>query len=218
MTTTVCVFDFNRLEVYEAGALLVTLLAYPDASDEAQGHVHASLCTYALRARSEIEPEWAIQPQPIKPIYTLRSQRDCNRALRTLERCLRDRMAAGRMAIAFLKEALRGEVPELPAGVKRLSLHQLSELVLGDTSFTDPDNVETRIWRSSLPVIHFCSAIQVFLSLAEADVGLIPLEALLLNRKVIELIIRTAEYHETLLAQSRHLRFEPERMIRIRLA
>ena len=102
--------------------------------------------------------------------------------------------------------------------MKRLSLHQLSELVLGDTSFTDPDNVETRIWRSSLPVIHFCSAIQVFLSLAEADVGLIPLEALLLNRKVIELIIRTAEYHETLLARSRHLRFEPERMIRIRLA
>src|SRR6266478_4299530 len=72
MTTTVCVFDFNRLEVYEAGALLVTLLAYPDASDEGQGHVHASLCTHALRARSEIELEWAIQPQPIKPIYTLR--------------------------------------------------------------------------------------------------------------------------------------------------
>jgi hypothetical protein len=58
MTTRVCVFDFNRLEVYEAGALLVTLLAYPDASEEAQGHVHASLCTHALRARSELEPEW----------------------------------------------------------------------------------------------------------------------------------------------------------------
>ena len=218
MTARVCVFDFNRLEVYEAGALLVTLLAYPDASEEAQGHVHASLCTHALRARSELEPEWAIEPQPIKPIYTLRSQRDCNRALRTLERCLRDRMVAGRMAIAFLKEALRGQVPALPAGVKRLSLNQLSELVLGDTQFTDPDNVETRFWRPSLPVIHFCSAIQVFLSLAEADVGPIPLEALLLNREVIELIVRTAEYHETLLTQSRHLRFDPERMILISLA
>ena len=121
------------------------------------------------------------------------------------------------MAIAFL-EALRGEVKTSRPETPRLSLNQLSELVLGDTSFTDPDNVETRIWRPSLPVIHFCSAIQVLLSLAEADVGLIPLEALLLNRKVIELIIRTAEYHETLLAQSRHLRFEPERMIRNRLA
>ena len=71
---------------------------------------------------------------------------------------------------------------------------------------------------SGSPVIHFCSAIQVLLSLTEADVGLIPLEALLLNRKLIELIVRAAEYHETLLAQSRHLRFDPERMIRIRLA
>ena len=84
------VLDFNLLEVYEAGALLVTLLAYPDARDETQGHVHASLCTYALRARSELEPDWALQPQPIKPLYTLRSQRDCNRALRTLERRLRE--------------------------------------------------------------------------------------------------------------------------------
>jgi hypothetical protein len=51
MTTTVCVFDFNRLEVYEAGALLVTLLAYPDASDEAQGHVPR----HFVRMRSEPE-------------------------------------------------------------------------------------------------------------------------------------------------------------------
>jgi hypothetical protein len=52
-------------------------------------------------------------------------------------------MAAGRMAIAFLKEALRGEVSALPAGVRRLSLNQLSELVLGDTQFTDPDKSTT---------------------------------------------------------------------------
>src|SRR5215813_10969820 len=100
---TVHLIDFYRLDVYEAGALLVTLLAYPDASDEVRGDVHASLCTHALRVRSEIEPDWAIQPQPIKPLYTLRSQSDRNRALRTLERRVRDRMVAGRMGIAFLK-------------------------------------------------------------------------------------------------------------------
>jgi hypothetical protein len=127
-------------------------------------------------------------------------------------------MVAGRMAIAFLKDALPGRVPELPAGVKRLSINQLAELVLGDTKFTEPDNVETRIWRPSLPVIHLCSAIQVLLSLAEAEVGLIALEALLLNRTVIELIVRAAAYHETLLAHRRHLHCDAQRMIRIRLA
>ena len=210
--------DFNRLQVYEAGALLLTLLAYPDASDETQGNVHLSLCTHALRVRSEIEPDWALLAQPIKPIYALRSQRDCNRDLRTLERRMRDRMVAGRMGIAFLREALPGRVLELPAGVKRLSINQLAELVLDGTRFTDPDNVETRVWRPSLPVIHLASAIQVYLTLREADARPIGLETLLLNREVIELIIQGAEYHEPLLAQSRHLRFDPERMIRVRLA
>ena len=209
--------DFNRLQVYEAGALLLTLLAYPDASDEMQGNIHLSLCTHALRVRSEIDPDWALLAQPIKPIYALRSQRECNRDLRTLERRMRDRMVAGRMGIAFLREALPGQVPELPAGVKRLSINQLAEFVF-DTRFTDPENVETRIWRQSLPVIHLASATLVFLNLVEAEAGPIVLEALLLNRKVIEVVVRTAEYHETLLAQSRHLRFDPERMIRIRLA
>jgi hypothetical protein len=43
ITMSVRLIDFNRLAVYEAGALLVTLLAFPDASDETQGNVHASL-------------------------------------------------------------------------------------------------------------------------------------------------------------------------------
>jgi hypothetical protein len=214
---TIHLIDRHRLDVHEAGALLVTLLAYPDANDETRGDVHASLCSHALRVRSEIEPDWAIRPQAIKPIYLLRSQRDCNRALRTLERRVRDRMVAGRMGIAFLKEALPGHLPILPPGMKRLSINQLAELVLDDTQLTDPDNVETRIWRPSLPVIHLCSAVQIFLSQLEPRIGPVVLEALLLNHNAIELVIRTAEYHESVLAQSRHLRIDLDRMIRIRL-
>lgn len=162
---SVRLIDFNRLAVYEAGALLVTLLAFPDASDETQGNVHASLCNYALKVRSAIEPDWTIVPQPIKPFYAFRSESDCNRDLRTLVRRWRDRMVAGRMGIAFLKEALPGQVLELPATVKRLSINQLAELVLDDTQSADSHNVETRIWRPSRPVVHLASAIQVYLTL-----------------------------------------------------
>jgi hypothetical protein len=207
--------DFRRLEVYEAGAMLVTLLAYPVESDEIRSRVHASLCTHALRVKCLIEPDWATSAQSIKPLYALRGQPDINRDLLTIERRLRDRAAAGRMAIAFLKEAVTGEIP---AAIKRLSLNQLAELVLEDTGCTDADNVETRIWRPSLPVIHLASAVQVLLSVAEPEVGPIGLEALLLSRKVIELVIRAAEYHETVIAQSRRLRVNFERLIRIRLA
>jgi hypothetical protein len=215
---TAHLIDFQRLAVYEAGALLVTLLAFPEASDQVRGDVHASLCNYALRIKSAIEPDCATLPQSIKALYALRSERDCNRDLRTLLRRVRDRMIAGRMAVAFLKGALPGQVFKLPQGLKRLSINQLSRLVLDDTRFTDPHNVETRIWRPSLRVVHLASAIQVFLNLTEADIPKVGLEALLLNRTMIELVILGAAYHETLMAQSRHLRFDPEKMIRIRLA
>jgi hypothetical protein len=53
---SVHLIDFNRLAVYEAGALLVTLLAFPDASDETQGNVHASLCNYVSSGRARKNP------------------------------------------------------------------------------------------------------------------------------------------------------------------
>jgi hypothetical protein len=198
--------DFDRLEVYEAGALLVTLLAFPQESEEQRSEVHVSLCTHALRVQCAMEPDWAIRPQQMKPIYALRSQHENDRFLRTLERRVRDRMVAGRMAIGFLQEAMTGEVPVC---LKRLSIY--------DAEYTEPENVETRIWRPSLPVIHLASALQLMVHCAEPVTGPIGLESLLLGRNVIELLIRTAENHEALIARSRHLRLAPEGLIRFRL-
>jgi hypothetical protein len=56
------------------------------------------------------------------------------------------------------------------------------------------------------------------LHLAEPECGPIGLEALLVAREVIELLVRTAEYHESVIEQSRYLRLDPENMIRVRLA
>ena len=49
--------DLDHIEVYEAGALLITLLAYPCEREEVWAQVHASLCSYALRIRSASEPD-----------------------------------------------------------------------------------------------------------------------------------------------------------------
>jgi hypothetical protein len=213
-----CHADFRRLEVYEIGARLVTLLAFPGEreSEKVRSRVHASLCAYALRAKYETDREWLVAPQSIKPIYALRPQFDIDRDLRTLQRRLRDRMIAARMAIAFLKEAVTGEVPKLPAGIKRISVKQMALLVLEDAGFTDPENVETRIWRPSLPVIHLATAIQLMLQLAEPHAGRLGLEALLLDRGIIELMVRTAEYHRSIIMQSR-LQIDPDELVQLRL-
>lgn len=212
--------DINcqQLEVYEIGATLLTWLAFPGEkeSEERRSRVHASLCAYALRAKYETDSEWLVSPQSIKPIYALRPQFDIDRDLKTLQRRLRDRMIAARMAIGFLKEALTGEAPKLLAGIERMSVNQMAELVLDDAGYTEPENVETRIWRPSLPVIHLATAIQLMLQLAEPDAGRLGLEALLLDRGIIELVVRTAEYHRSVLMQSR-LQIDPDKLIRFRL-
>jgi hypothetical protein len=211
--------DFNRIEVYEAGAALISVLAYPgDSEEETRAGVHAALCHHALRIKCAIEPDWALWPQRIKPIYALLTPREVNQDLRTLQRRLRDRMAAGRMAIGFLKEAATGSVAELPAGRSRVSINQMARLVLDDTGQTDPENVETRIWRQSLPVIHVASAIRLFLRLAELKMGNFALETFLLNRASIECVVRAAAYHASIIEQSRHLPIDPTRLIKIRLA
>jgi hypothetical protein len=182
----ISVVDLNRVEVYEVGASLITLLAYPREREEVWAQVHASLCSYTLRIRSASEPDQATVPQPIKPIYAFRLEEDISRDLRTLERRMRDRMIAGRMGIGFLKEAVTGRVPE---GLTRLSINELAELVRDDAGYSEPENVEARIWRPSFPVIHLATALQVLLHLSDPQIGPIGYEALLLGRGVIELVI-----------------------------
>jgi hypothetical protein len=220
ITLAVHLINFNRLEVYEAGALIVTLLAYPDENeheDERRSLVHVSLCACMLRAISEMDTDWATSPQLVKPIYLLQSESDCNRGLRQLKRRLRDRMVAARMAYPFLKEAESGKAPELPDSLKRLSNNAMSELVLNDAGHTDPENVETRIWRPSLPVIHLASAVHGYLHLVEPETAALGFAPLLHSREVIEYVIRNAEYCESLLGRNRNLQVSADRLVKLRL-
>ena len=76
----ISVVDLNRVEVYEAGASLITLLAYPREREEVWAQVHASLCSYALRIKSASEPDlatvrdtafrWLLQRHP--PVSSVR--------------------------------------------------------------------------------------------------------------------------------------------------
>src|SRR4051812_19738083 len=104
--------DFDKLTVYEAGALLVTLLAYPDGAEDLRSQVHASLCACTLRAMGESDIDWAISPQALKPIYLLQTEKEIKRSFRQIKRRLRDRMVAARMAYPFLQEVHQGEPPK----------------------------------------------------------------------------------------------------------
>lgn len=210
--------DFARSEVYEGGAALVAFLAHPvDHECSSRPGLQASLCALALRARFEGQPD-EFAPQLIKPIYAFRTKEQISRDLKTLKRRLRDRMVAARMAIAFLQGAA-GKEPKLPAGVQRLSLNSLSELVLEDAGQAEPENVETRIWRPTLPVVHLAAATAVMIDVAEKQgLGRFTIGELVCCRPLIESIIREAQAYEELMNNSPHFPKNPENFIRLRLA
>lgn len=215
------VLNFRKLQIYEAGAVLVTMLAYPHIKgDKKRVGLYLSLCSTALRARAELDEKWSNIPQRIKPVYAFYPVRETEKNLKALKRRLHERMVAGRMGVAFLKEVVTGHVPVLPKGIKRLSVNQMAELVLENAGQSDPENVETRIWRASLPVIHLAAACQTLMQQSEREVGrAIHLGYLMTDRKVIEHVVRTAEEFRLLLAKSTRLRpIDPKLQVRIRLA
>jgi hypothetical protein len=210
--------DFDQSTVYEAGALVITWLAYPDGNEDLRDRVHAALCACAIRATAENDPEWANAPQMLKPIYALRTETEISRGLRQLKRRLRDRMVAARMAYPFLHEVNFGEPPILPPGVKRLSINAMSELVLEDAGQSDPENVKTRVWRPSLPVIHLATAVHGFLHLSEKAADPPGIGSLIFHRDVIEYVVRNAEACESLVGRSPRIRVKPDRLIKFRLS
>ena len=214
------VLTFKGHQTYEIGAALVTFLAYPakENTDEMRGGIHRLLCGLALRARCEVDPQWANSPRRIKPIYAFCNDQEINRTWKTMKRRCRDRMAAGRMAIAFLKEAESGQVPKLPLGVKRLSLNQIAELVRRDAGQSDAVNVISRVWRPSLPVIHLAAAIQViFQRYSASGAGELTVGDLITNRRLIKIVIQTAQTYEGLIAKIHRPRIKPADLIQLRL-
>jgi hypothetical protein len=88
---------------------------------------------------------------------------------------------------------------------------------LEDTGQTDPDNVETRIWRPSLPVIHIASAVHLFLQLGFPSIDQLGWETFLFNQWVVECVIRAAEYHASIITNTNGLPIDPARLITMRL-
>lgn len=216
------ILDFSASETYECGAMLLAILAYPvDAGATHRAALQASLCSEYLRARYANTVEEAV-PQLMKPIHAFRRERDIKKDLKTLNRRLRDRQVAARMIVGFLQEASGNEV-RLPTDVARLSLNQLSALVQMDANQADPENVESRVWRPSIPVIHLAAGVAVVLSNSErAGIPQTSWGDILHSRALIEEIVRHAQLYEMLIENSARIRSQlhltVDKLIKVRLA
>src|SRR5271157_2548914 len=132
MSKTEFELDFSRSPVYEVGAALISLLALPQGDEKAWGNLMASLCHLALKGQYFLDDTEPISAQAIKPDYAFRSDDEIHRDLKKLERLLRDRIAAGQMAVPLLAKAAGDRALELPRDIKALSLNELSKLAARD--------------------------------------------------------------------------------------
>jgi len=215
--------NFSQLEIYEAGAFLLALLAYPEhgsAVDENRGALHRSLCALALHQRRQKDPAWAAEPQPIRPVYACCHPRSIARDCRTLIRRLRDRLAAGWMLQAFLCETLRQAPPPSLRGMPSLSLGRLSEALASEgIGINNADSVEARVWRPSVPVVHLAAATGIVARNASAG-SLLPSlpESFLTSRSFIESVVQSSANLAALVPHVTRLRLSPAELIQVRLS
>lgn len=209
--------DFtNRPE--ESCAILFAILAYPedDELETSRMNLHASLCYLYYRSRAETDETWAITPQLIKPIYAFRDPKQIDRDLKQLKRRLRDRMQAAKIAIAFLQEVKLGVAFKLPKNVKRMSIKQLSEMLLEETGYMEIENIENRIWRASLPVIHLAAATSVVMDqLKKSGLENPSIAHFLTNPDLAKLVVEKSNFYADMLTKSTKLSINPAALIRL---
>jgi len=198
---------------------VLATMTWPQAVDDARREqLFLSLAAAMIRERGSKDPAWAAQPQKLVPLQAARSEDDIRRGLRGFDLRMRQRIAAGRMAVPFLREVEEGRTPPLPKGVKRLSINQLAELVLEDLDMSEVVNVTTRVWKASRPVIHLCAALT--LSLQEAERAGAPWASLteaFADKAFLKTVLIRAVAFETLLPDSR-LAIAPDELHRFHLA
>lgn len=203
---------------YESCAAFVSILAYPkdDINQNSRSNLHTSLCNLSLRTRAEMDEKWTNNPQLIKPIYAFRDSKLVDKDVGKLKRRLRDRIIAAKMGMAYLQEVVLGKDFQLPIGMERLSLNELSFHVMKDLGTEDASNIETRIWRASLPVLHIVTAIAVISDHLEInDHSAIHWNHLMIYPELIKEIIRVSHQHADMLLNSNKISINPESLIRI---
>jgi hypothetical protein len=217
--------DLKRTGLFEAGAVLVAVLALPSGDEVSRGSLVTSLCHLILKGVFLANGEDGASNQPIKPIYAFRTESELKRDLKILQRLLRDRMIAAQMALPLLMRA-EGFLPsKLPEGLSKLTLDELAvwaitkvpELAEADSPM-ESSNIETRIWRPSLPVIHIAAAVAVTMQEAARDGrGKIEIGHLLTHRWIVEQVIDRSVQYAKLIEAGNVLPGKPIALIKIRL-
>jgi hypothetical protein len=203
---------------YEAGAILLAVVAFASSDDPKLAEAQAALCYAALLAKGA-DDDWAWTPQRLKPGYLLPAS-ESRRLERTVIAAVNRRLRAARIAGPLMVQAETGSAPVLE-GMKRLSIRALAKRDLQEQQAGrgETTNVTAQIWRASLRVIHLAvalaQAIRELEHLGHDNKELWALK-ILWRPDLIRWTIERAERLEPLAERLPNLKHMPE-LVRLRL-
>lgn len=146
--------DHGRLETT---ALIVLTMTYPDwRPDKSLEARFDETCSVVIRRRGR-DQAWAAEQQLLRPRHMVVSDKRVATATRQINNALPKCLDAGWMALPFVRELIVGPDAPLPWAQKKLTANAMAAAIAEKTGAT-PENVKTRIWRRSSPVIHLCVA------------------------------------------------------------
>jgi len=204
----------SKFEPFEIGAFLTAVMAFPSpAEEDAMQEAASALCAGTIRASCDADPADAARVRRLYPEYAEIDARECRRRLRTLKRRLKDRMIASRMSLGFFKEGMTSRPARLPPEMARLSLNELSKLVLEESRESVADNVERWAWRETLPVIHIAAAYQFLLRACSAEGT--PYGHDLEDLEAHRIIVEMAGINEQLVLADRRFGIAPDKLVRL---
>ena len=208
----------NSGETYEAGAVMLCALLWPDflTDDKAAGERHLAVCQDYLTRRAASDPEWAAQPHPIRPIYYTTAPQMMKRIDRDLQIRLRDRLIAAKMVVGFLQQASGFQV-KLPSCVVRLSVAEMAKAVATEAGQVEITNIKGRLWRESKPVLHIAAAFAVVTHDAERQGRHVTYLDFIGSRELIKSVIDASREYEALLLTLDRLKITPESLVRLHL-
>jgi hypothetical protein len=229
---------------YEIAAALATALAYPELDETGDRffEVQAAFCGYHLRKVASQDPQWQWSPRVVVPGYLFLSEDEIASRLTGFPTRLAYRMIAAEIVIPFLKAFEAGEKPprtvtDIIEGrrqdLKRLTRkYTLSDGVLLPHPDPDPENEESemdiknireRIFRASLPVVHYAVALAVLIDRVQKKTGQVfdqnnPfLDPFFTHEDWILEVLREGNRYADLLAGIAKLRVDRPTQLRIRL-
>ena len=158
--------DFSKQETYEAGAMLLTILAYPNVEEknETRSEVFNALVASALRDNANINEDWSIRKIAIKPIYFTGLGVNSDKILKNFYKEIQQRLQSARVGLLHLRSKIDPEtIDALFAKYKSTNRNKSTtsfiEFLKDTGEPIEPHNFISRSWKPTKSVLHIALAL-----------------------------------------------------------